>query len=154
LQVVGFFEVEQGSQDRGVIFVAPKLRRIENVIARQFILGEQTRVGSGTVEREIRSWMRQNFDPFLRHAVKKLHPFLHGLGPNNNECGPFQTVRIEILGASPLSGGAYLGEEGLEAMLQIQNNREEREIQRNRLKRRVEKEFDFFTAEHVVDPLF
>jgi len=72
-----------------VILVAPKLRRIKDVIGRHSELGQHRRVLRAFFERETRRRVRKNADPFIRYAIKHLHLFLPCIRGGNNVGSPF-----------------------------------------------------------------
>src|SRR5260370_16453870 len=87
-QMGGLFEMQDRFQDGGVIFVAPKLRRIENVIGRQLIFCQFMSVGRSILHWEAWRRERKNSDPFVGNSVKDLHFFPARLGSGDDKGRP------------------------------------------------------------------
>ena len=151
-QVVDLFEMRGRSQDRGVIFVTPKLRRVENIIGRQIVLRQLVCRCRAFIQRERWSRMRKDPDFVVRHAVKPLHFALACFGADDDEGGVLQDLGVKTFSPFQLAVRAYFRKRWLQSMLQIPNDRRKRNFQGDRFKRGVEKKLDSFRSERVVDP--
>src|SRR2546421_9907145 len=97
--------------------------------------------------------MRKHPDFVVGHAVKHLHFFFPRFGADNDKGGALQNLRVKSFAMFTHAAGAYFRKRRLQAMLQIPDNRRKWNVERDRLKSRVQKKLNSFRFERVVDPL-
>src|SRR5437588_9473270 len=97
--------------------------------------------------------MRKYPDFIVRHAVKSLHFILARFGADDDERGALQDLRVKSFAMFTHAAGAYFRKKRLQAMLQIPDDRRKWNVERDRLKSRVQKKLNSFRFERVVDPL-